>query len=219
MSLKKIKKNVLWFTGDLLLRYLITLLCKSLRVEVIGDRVIRNFVEDEEGFVVAFWHGSMLVPWYYLRSNKTAAMVSPSKDGDLLTKVLSYWKYKVVRGSSTKSGKDALNEMIGLIQNNFLVTITPDGPTGPVHQFKPGAVITAQRTGCPLMLVGVGYKKKRIFNSWDEFELPELFSRVKLVVSDPIYIESELSREETERKIKECESLLNKLQKEAQEFD
>ena len=58
----------------------------------------------------------------------------------------------------------------------ILVAITPDGPRGPAHKLKPGAVVSAKKSKVPLVLAGVGFKKKKIFKSWDQFEVPYLFS-------------------------------------------
>ncbi len=81
---------------------------------------------------------------------------------------------------------------------------------------KAGAVITAQRTGLPLILCGVANKKKYKLNSWDGFEIPKFFSRVAVILSEPIFIDKNLNRDETSDIIKEYNDKLNHLQKEAE---
>jgi len=53
----------------------------------------------------------MLLPWYLNRNKNFAALISKSKDGDLLAKILKHWKYEVVRGSSSTGGNVALGIM------------------------------------------------------------------------------------------------------------
>ena len=60
--------------------------------------------------------------------------------------------------------------------------------------------------------------KKRTLKSWDSFEIPNLFSEVTLVFSDPINIDQNYSYEETDLKIQELSEQLNSLQKEAEKF-
>ena len=178
--------------------------------------MIEELEAKNKNYVLAFWHGSMLLPWYLHRKKKMVALTSKSKDGDLLAKVLKNWKYRVIRGSSSTGGDVALGIMIDYAKNKRSITITPDGPRGPRHKLKAGAVITAKKSGLPLILAGVGFKKKRSLSSWDKFDVPAMFTKSKIVYSDPLYVSSDLSYEEASRVIEECEVKLNELQVEAE---
>lgn len=179
---------------------------------------VHEYHKNKRNYVLAFWHGTMLAPWYIHRDKNFAALVSKSKDGSLLERVLKPWKYSVIRGSSHTGGSVALGILIDFAKNEKSIAITPDGPRGPAFKMKPGAVVTAKRSGIPLVLVGVGFNRKRELNSWDKFQIPKAFSKVNLIYSDPINIERDLSYEDTSRILEECECKLNELQKEAGVF-
>lgn len=210
--MKKVKQSFLRLLGNFFLKSAINLLCKSLKVEKVNQKIIDELQKKNQNFVLAFWHSTMLLPWYVHKNQNFAALTSLSKDGDLLARQLKNWNYKVVRGSSSKGGDVALGIMVDLAKNNYSIAITPDGPRGPVRKFKAGAVITAKRSGIPLILAGVGFYKKRKLKSWDSFEVPKFFSRAKIVYSEPIFVNSDLSYEETSELIKKCEQMLNELQ-------
>jgi hypothetical protein len=210
--MKKVKQSILRLLGNFFLKTAINLLCKSLKIEKINQEVIDELQQKNQNYVLAFWHSTMLLPWYVHRNQNFAALTSLSKDGDLLARQLKSWNYKVVRGSSSKGGDVALGIMVDLAKNKYSIAITPDGPRGPVRQFKAGAVITAKKSGIPVVLAGVGFSKKIKLNSWDSFEVPKFFSRAKIVYSEPIFVNSELSYEETSELIKKCEQMLNELQ-------
>jgi lysophospholipid acyltransferase (LPLAT)-like uncharacterized protein len=218
MKLKKAKQNSLRFVGQMFLANIVTALCKSLKTTKVNDEIIKNLDDENKNYILAFWHGTMLLPWYLHGNPKVAALISKSKDGDLLAKILKHWNYNVVRGSSTTGGDIALAIMIDFAKNDYSITITPDGPRGPAHRFKAGAVITAKKSKVPLILAGVGYKKKKVLSNWDKFEVPYFFSKVKIIYSEPIFIETNLSYEETSNIISNCENKLNELQREAQDF-
>lgn len=218
MSLNESKKKILQFLGEHLLYYLITLLCKSLKIKKHNFDVIENLNSKNQNYVLAFWHGTMLLPWYLHGAPAFAALTSKSKDGDILAKILSKWKYTVVRGSSSKGSDEALENMINLAKNNYSIAITPDGPRGPRHEFKAGAVITAKKTGIPLVMAGVGFKRKKILANWDKFEIPYFFTTAKIVYSNPFFVNSNLTYEETSNVISECETKLIELQTKAQNF-
>ncbi len=218
MKLKTARQNFLRFTGHYLLHFALNILCKSLKFNYTNKQVIEDMGMKKKNFVIAFWHGSMLLPWFLFRNKNFAALTSQSKDGDLLAKILRQWNFNVVRGSSSQGGDVALGILIDFAKNNRSIALTPDGPRGPFHQFKAGAVITAKKSSLPLVLVAVGIKRKRILKSWDKFEIPKLFSSVNILFSDPIYVDANLSHDETSKEIEKCELLLNELHDKANRF-
>jgi len=218
MKLRKQYQSFLRFIGNYVLYILIQTLCKTLRIQTTGSESINTLIKEKRNFVLAFWHGTMVIPWFAHRNLKLLAIISQSKDGDLLAKILRNWNYKVVRGSSSKGGEVALQIMIDHAKHECAVAITPDGPRGPNFKMKAGAVITAKKSGVPLVLVGAGYKSKIKLHSWDNFEVPLPFSKVQLVYSEPILIDGSLSRDETSKIILQCEEKLNELQKRTQDF-
>src|SRR4051812_11191881 len=86
----------------------LTLLMKSLRIKWHGEPLPYKCI-------VTFWHSQMLAGWWVSRQD-AVALVSKSKDGEYLTSILGRWKYKTVRGSSSSSGKEALEEAIDLLK-------------------------------------------------------------------------------------------------------
>jgi len=216
MKLRKVKQNSLRFIGHFVLVHLVNVLCKTLRITEKNKIVIDELEKADKNYVLAFWHGSMLLPWYIHRRKKMIALISKSKDGDLLAKVLKNWKYGVIRGSSSTGGDVALGIMVDYGKNKHSITITPDGPRGPRHKLKAGAVIAAKKSGLPLILTGVGIENKKALNSWDMFSVPKLFTKASLIYSDPIYVDEDLSYEETSQIINNCEVKLNQLQEEAE---
>jgi lysophospholipid acyltransferase (LPLAT)-like uncharacterized protein len=218
MNLRKFKQDILRVLGLVILSQAVDLLCRSLKVTFKNKEVIDNLEDQNKNFILAFWHGQMLLAWFLHRNKNFTALISKSKDGDLLEKILLHWKYNVIRGSSSKGGDVALGIMVDYARNNESVIITPDGPRGPVNRMKAGAIITAKRSKTPLILLGVGYNKKRVLKSWDKFEIPKFFSSAKVVYSDPVYINSDLSFDDTSVIINDCEQKLNEVQGDANKF-
>jgi Kdo2-lipid IVA 3' secondary acyltransferase len=147
-----------------------------------------------ERCVILFWHGKMFAGWYasrLARNNMGAirpvALVSASKDGDILTQVLLRWGYRVERGSSSKSGLEALDRAMRRVRSGECqrVVITPDGPRGPNHQLKRGAFLAAQELQLPIYFLRIQYRTaKTLERSWDRFEIPLPFSGVQIQVEE-----------------------------------
>lgn len=218
MKLKRIRQDFLRFTGHFTLNKLINILCKSLMINITNKESVERLVSEKKSFIIVFWHNTMLLTWYLHRNMNIAALVSKSSDGDLLAKLLRSWNYKVIRGSSSSGGDVALGIMVDYAKNNQSIAITPDGPRGPARKLKAGAVITAKKSGLPLILVGVGFKKKKILRSWDQFQVPYFFTKVNAVYSEPFYVNKDIDYNDTSEVINKCEAMLNRLQAEAEKF-
>ena len=215
MKLSERQKNIFRFLGLRISSFAINVLLKSAKIKIQNREAVEELIASKKNFVVAFWHCSMMLGWFLHRNMNCAALVSKSKDGDVLAHVLKKWKYTVVRGSSHSGGKEALDIMCNLAKQNFSLTITPDGPTGPIHKMKAGAVVTAKKSKIPLLLLGIGIKNKFVLKSWDRFEVPKPFTKITALYSEPMYFDENLSYDDTSRMIEQCEKLLNKLQKDA----
>ncbi len=215
MKLKETRKKIFYVLGLTILSSLINLLLKTVRINYKNYESLQKLENEKQNFVSAFWHGTMLIGWYLHYQTNIAALVSKSKDGDILEKILKKWGYKVVRGSSHVGGKEALILLTELAEEGYSVAITPDGSTGPIYKMKAGAVVTAKTKNVPLLLVGISCCRKKVLKSWDNFEVPYPFSTVNVVFSEPIRIDPKLSYEETNNLILECEKQLNKLREEA----
>lgn len=218
MQVKKLKQNILRSLGNFTISWLINILLTTVKVKIQNREVFDELEKQNHPFIAAFWHGKMLIPWYMFKDKYFAALVSQSKDGELLTKVLRSWKYNVVRGSSHKGGKEALSNMIELAKSGKSLAVTPDGPTGPIYKFKAGTVITARESGIPIILIGVGFDKKKNLKSWDNFEIPKPFAKAEVIISEKIFIEKDLDYDKTNEMILMCEEKLNELNRKAEEI-
>jgi lysophospholipid acyltransferase (LPLAT)-like uncharacterized protein len=158
-----------------LLPFFVTLLASTLRISWRGATLPKRAI-------IMFWHGDMLAGWYSVRKRKPIALVSQSKDGNFLAAVLSKWGYKLTRGSSKKSGMEALERAMQSVQSNEQdsLVITPDGPRGPRHVYKRGAFIAASELQLPLFHLQIRYSSHRTLKSWDKFVIPLPFSNVSI---------------------------------------
>ena len=219
MKLSQYQKRILHFLGLRLSNFAVNVLLKTVRIEIKNGQKISELISEKKNFVAAFWHGSMMIGWYLHRNKNFSSLVSKSKDGDLLGKILKRWNYPVIRGSSSVGGDVALGIMVDYAKNNNSIAITPDGPRGPAFKLKAGAIITSKRSGLPLVLLGIGFKNKKLLKSWDSFQVPFFFTKATAVFSDPIYVDNKLGYDDTSKIIENCERQLRKLQEAADKFN
>lgn len=158
--------------------------------------------------IIGFWHGDMLPCWYIFRNLNPIAVVSKSPDGQILSDLLTKWKFELIRGSSSSDGRIVLENIINNAKDRIIL-MTPDGPRGPAKKMKAGIAIAAQRSGTPIYLLKTHFHKYKEFSkSWDNFKLPLPFSKIDINIIESININKSLSREEINNKLKELEFLL-----------
>lgn len=186
-------KKLLQLLGIKILPPLINLIFKTLKIYVHNEKVL-----EKGNYVLMFWHGKMLAGWWLGRKKNFYGVVSQSKDGEILSKLLQSWGYRLIRGSSSRDSKEVMNQMVDVLKAGYNLAITPDGPRGPSQKMKIGGLIAAVRADKSIVLCGIRYNEKFVFNSWDKFELPKPFSRVDVFLANPKSFSAGLSNEEYE---------------------
>jgi lysophospholipid acyltransferase (LPLAT)-like uncharacterized protein len=165
----------------------------------------------------AFWHGDEMVVLRLGPTYRCAAMTSTSKDGELMTRVLKFFKFGISRGSSTRGGARALIGMIKLLSNGYNATVAVDGPKGPRHKPKAGIIYLAQKACVPIIPTGVARKKALVFErSWNKTYLPWPFSKVIVSFGRPIVVKADLTENEMPQTLEALEFALHSQRGEAQ---
>ena len=195
--------------------YLVILLSYRLnRVVVVGE----NNIQDLDSFILVSWHGKVLGLMEHMRHKGYFALVSQSRDGDLITRIAKNFGYNFFRGSSNKGGKEAIKDIDYFFKknSNAKIIITPDGPTGPEHKAKPGALILSQNSNRPIVPMIVDVKNSWKFKNWHTFYLSKPFSKMRVVFGEPLYFNKDESIETGTQKI---EDALNKVDRIASDHE
>ena len=190
--------------------YLIVLLSYRFnRTKVVGE----SNIEGLDSFILVSWHGKVLGLMEHMKHKGYFALVSQSKDGELITKIAKNFGYNFFRGSSNKGGKEAIKNMDNFFRENTnaKIIITPDGPTGPEHKVKPGALILAQNSGRPIIPMIVDVKNSWKFKNWHTFYLSKPFSKMRVVFGRPLYFNKDEGIETGTKKIEDALKKVDKV--------
>ena len=157
--------------------------------------------------ILLFWHNrlALALPAYrqlFMRphpARRVAALISASQDGALLARVVNHHGVEAVRGSSSRRGAQAMRELVGYARRGYDLAITPDGPRGPKYEIQEGALMLAQLTGLPILPMSARISSKKVFRSWDAFQLPLPFARCDIRVAEAIHVPRHLEQDARER--------------------
>lgn len=179
------------------------LLHRTLRLEGIlpdGSRVTpATYPFGREIF--AFCERDALALGGILGRARFTTLIAPGRDGDWATEVVTSLGGRVVRGATARGGARALAQLLREVPgDDGPLALVVDGPLGPSGIAKGGAVVCAARTDRPLRPVGAAARRAPVLGrSWSKIWLPLPFSRVVVVIGEPLPVPTELVRSERER--------------------
>ncbi len=139
---------------------------KTLRYSQVGIEQVIGFRCREKGRVVLFtlWHDELFAPIYVHRHEDVVILVSESRDGEFVSRILNRFGYATIRGSSTRGGVKALKKLTKMVNNHPKdIAVTIDGPTGPRHIPKQGVIYLAWKLNIPIVPVRSFVNFKKIF--------------------------------------------------------
>jgi hypothetical protein len=178
------------------------LIAVGFRILQLWALTLRYKIEDRAGvvgkvtaqnYIASLWHNRLLIFPFVLRrffpDRHGAALISASRDGELLADAIKRFDYDVVRGSSSRLGASAILQLSETLASGRDVVITPDGPRGPAYELGPGVVFLAQKSGAPVVPVNIEYSSCWRLKSWDRFILPRPFAKVHVIIGSPHHVE------------------------------
>lgn len=149
--------------------------------------------------IYAMWHANQFLVHGLEDKANTSILVSNSIDGEVIARAVEKWGFKVVRGSAGKKGAvESTMQMLTRLKNGECVGIMVDGPHGPLHKVKNGAVKLAQMSGAPIVPAHWYSPQKTFINlpSWDKMKTPLGDCKILNLYGEPIYVNENATDEE-----------------------
>lgn len=167
-------------------------------------------------FIVAFWHGRMLMlPMMWARRAPLHMLMSGHRDGRIIAGAVAVFGIGSIEGSTSSGGSAALRTMLRHIRAGACVGITPDGPNGPAMRASPGIVTAARLARAPIVPMTYATSRRRIIASWDRFHLALPLSRGVFCWGEAIEVPATLDEAGVEHWRRTVEERMNALTAEA----
>lgn len=200
-----------------LVSFLGYLLIRALHATLRVRHVRAHHLDDTPRYIIAFWHECVLLSLHSRWRQPTTAIISRSKDGEIVARVLHLYQAETARGSSSRGGEVAIREVLRDVRAGKNIAVTPDGPRGPRRVVKEGVVYIAQVSGLPIVPFYFTARAKKRLRSWDGQIVPRPLSKALYLYGPPIAVPRHSEAEEWRVKI---ETSMNELAEEAErDFD
>ena len=170
------------------------------RWSVEGGEWPRQLTREGRTFIVAFWHGRLLMmppAWHQLTSFHM--LISAHRDGRIIAGAMTYFGIDTIAGSTSRGGSSALRAMLKQLKEGGCVGITPDGPRGPAMTVSVGTVNIARLARVPIVPLTYATSRRRLLATWDRFHLALPFGRGVYLWGEPIEITGRLDEAGLER--------------------
>lgn len=180
------RERMLIRLADLGFYGLIQLLGRTARYEVEGWEHWERASSAGRLPIYTFWHDGIVLSTYFWRRREIVVMTSQSLDGEYIARFIRRFGYGTARGSSTRGSVGAVIELVRLMRRGKPAGFTIDGPKGPRHVAKMGAVLLAKKTGQPILPFVVTPLRAWNVRSWDRLQIPRPFTRARVEIAPPI---------------------------------
>lgn len=159
------------------------------RIRVRGQEHRDRLRAQDQRFIYAFWHQRQVLFTWTHRGDPADALVSKSKDGELIARTMKLCRMGARRGSSSRGGAAAVRDLMESVDAGRDIAITPDGPRGPAREVKEGVVFLAQKLGIPILpLTNALSRRVQLERAWDKFQVPLPFGRAVIRYGEPIMV-------------------------------
>lgn len=164
---------------------------KTLRIHIDAQDPTLDPRQGSRGHIYCFWHEDLIFLGGLVSHTGAHVLISRSRDGERIARVMERLGLKPIRGSSSRGGASAALEVLRL-GADANVGIAIDGPRGPRRKMQPGAVFLASRTGMSLVATGVAYHRPWRTRSWDRMAIARPMSRTVVSASTAIRVPPDL---------------------------
>jgi lysophospholipid acyltransferase (LPLAT)-like uncharacterized protein len=169
------------------------LVSRTSRYVVRGKEHFEEIWAEGQPVIFAAWHGmSMMGLCYFFRfysNHRYAALVPADQRGNTLGtwfRLLGMEPYFVDHYSTSLRQARGVVHLVRAVRRGASTFINPDGPDGPPYVVKPGVVYIAQKTGARLLPGAAFTATKYTVKRWDRYSVPLPFSRIAIVVGEPV---------------------------------
>lgn len=190
-------------------------LSATYRVRIVDAANESDTLDRYKSLVYASWHQRFFPGIAFFSSRRPIAiMISQSRDGESIARVVDMLGWRAVRGSSSRGGQEALQTLQRMSADGCRIGHIVDGPQGPAGVVKAGLLAIAQHAGIPVVPTVTSGQNRWVCNSWDRFMIPKPFSRVIIRFGRPILIPKGLGNDAFEEQRLQVEKEMRRLYEE-----
>ncbi len=175
---------------------MISIFQATLDFEIDGEDHVRLLRARKQNYIVAVWHTFVDAAVFCLHSRGLCIYSDHPRTHEYENSWTHFFRevgiktirslgFELLDASMGKQSTGIVN-FIKIIREGTPALVAPDGPSGPIYESKPGVLYMAQKADAVILPIGFGFSRMVVGPNWDDFALPLPFSRVAVVIGEPI---------------------------------
>lgn len=184
---------------------------KTSKTVVIGQEAYDTLKVRSPHLIYVAWHEQILLHTWFWRHQGITILISQSRDGEYVNRLLELLGFRSARGSSSRGGVRGLLQLVRTLKDVGSVGIIADGPRGPARACKPGAILLAKQSGIPIVPTAAAISRYKRVKSWDRLVVPLPFATFTLAYGEPIVIPDKLEKDVLGEYQRQIDQALNTL--------
>lgn len=216
--MRKLWHRVLLRLGPCAAFFLIKFLQWTMSIEEVNGERVRGLWKRGENVIGVFWHGRLLMTPLAYGGGGLKILISRHRDGELISRTVSYFGLGTIRGSSTRGGIAGIKGLVRSLQKGYDVAVAPDGPRGPRCKVQPGVIQLAKLSSRPIFPFTFSATPRKVLHTWDRFIIPFPFSRGVFIWGEPISVDQGEGEKEMKQKALLLEKRLQELTERADHY-
>jgi len=170
---------------------------RTARYEVTNRDTLDELENTGRPIIFTSWHGmTMMIAGYLIgrlgrRTSNILLIVRDDWRGETLgewARLFGARSFAVGMEDTSLNGARHLVQMAQRLRRGMYALINPDGPDGPPGVPKPGISFLAGRSGAAVLPLGLTTSTRYRLSRWDRYSVPYPFSRITMVVGEPLTI-------------------------------
>jgi len=168
--------------------------------------------------ILTMWHGQhLLVPFVKRPEHRAKVLISYHRDAEVNAIAAERLGIEIIRGSgdhgsefSRKGGVSAFLDMLSALRDGYNIALTADVPK--ISRVAGlGIVKLAHASERPIYPIAIASRRRIDLDTWDRMTINLPFSRVVVIVAEPVRVRADAHGAELESCRKQLEAALNEV--------
>lgn len=183
------------YTAAVLLYSVQLFLFLTCRIETEGE----EHPGPSKNHIYTTWHENLL-PYFvvYIRYREPYAWINHPLWFMKPIHIILGWMgmKKLFLGSSGHGGREAMLKVVEHLKQGYNTFLNPDGPAGPYHVMKPGALEMSRLSGVPVVPIRFELSNYFRLKGWDKKKVPLPFSTIRVIYGKSFSVSGNSNLEE-----------------------
>jgi 3-deoxy-D-manno-octulosonic-acid transferase len=200
--------------GWLAARYIMLVRDTSKLTRVPSD--MERQIDETAPAIFTTWHGQFLMSATMKPAHQPAKMmIARHSDAEVIAQAVRHFGVELIRGAGAagrrkdRGGSTAFRAALNSLSEGVNIAMTADVPPGPARQAGLGVVTLARASGRPVIPMGFATRRNIAFRSWSRFTLNLPFSKLAMVMGEPLRVPADADDEQLEAIRRDLEGRIN----------